>query len=289
MELNTFQKLMASMIASGIQITLDNPITSYRQLIQQYAIDSNGKIIDPLIARQQATQVFMKSPIAASMSGLGPRLFGITFFGLFWSISLITGEKEPSMISAIGSSILYSYLINPIRMIEKQQRVNLKTTGKIKPIYDIIRESKSLSFKPLFRGVTPLIAHSIISTTAGLIIQPKLQQLIQNILMRQSDNSPLFSLSKTSANLIASSIVSPIYVILTNPFTRLEVMMQTNPIKKDINITSAIKDIITDGKKYGFRGIFRGQGVGIAKSIVSLFLFHETRMLTEEIIRSIHR
>ncbi len=77
--LNKFQNFMAYIGGSTIQTILDNPITSYRQLIQQYAKDSAGKIIDPKIARFQANNVFIKSPISASMSGLGPRLFGVSF------------------------------------------------------------------------------------------------------------------------------------------------------------------------------------------------------------------
>ena len=33
-----------------------------------------------------------------------------------------------------------------------------------------------------------------------------------------------------------------------------------------------------DMREFGLRGIFRGQGIGIAKAIVSLTLFHEGRM-----------
>ena len=33
-----------------------------------------------------------------------------------------------------------------------------------------------------------------------------------------------------------------------------------------------------DMSQFGLKGIFRGQGIGIAKAIVSLSLFHEGRM-----------
>ncbi len=33
-----------------------------------------------------------------------------------------------------------------------------------------------------------------------------------------------------------------------------------------------------DMAKFGMKGVFRGQGIGIAKAIVSLTLFHEGRM-----------
>ena len=81
------------------------------------------------------------------------------------------------------------------------------------------------------------------------------------------------------ANLIASAIVSPIYVVVTNPLSRLEVIMQTNSIKgNSISVFAAIKEITTDMATFGLKGVFRGQGIGIAKAIVSLSLFHEGRM-----------
>ena len=75
-------------------------------------------------------------------------------------------------------------------------------------------------------------------------------------------------------------MVSPIYVIVTNPLSRLEVIMQTNSIKgNSISFPAAVKEMATDMATFGLRGIFRGQGIGIAKAIVSLTLFHEGRMM----------
>ena len=56
---------------------VDNPITSYRQLVQQYAKDLNGNIVDPKIAQKEAITTFKKAPISASFSGLVPRLIGV--------------------------------------------------------------------------------------------------------------------------------------------------------------------------------------------------------------------
>ena len=57
--------------------------------------------------------------------------------------------------------------------------------------------------------------------------------------------------------------VSPIYVAVTNPLSRLEVIMQTSSISgKAISVTAAIKEVILDSKKFGMRGVFRGQGAG---------------------------
>ena len=66
---------------------------------------------------------------------------------------------------------------------------------------------------------------------------------------------------------------------MTNPLSRLEVIMQTSSInKKSISLSSAIKEVIEDSRKFGLRGIFRGQGIGIAKAIVSLSMFHQGRL-----------
>ena len=92
------------------------------------------------------------------------------------------------------------------------------------------------------------------------------------------------SLSKFKSNFIASVILSPIYVFLTNPLTRLEVIMQTSSINnRSITFNEALGEVIQDSKQFGVRGIFRGQGIGIIKAIFSLTMFHQGRMyLTEE-------
>ena len=58
-----------------------------------------------------------------------------------------------------------------------------------------------------------------------------------------------------------------------------QVIMQTNSIKgKSISVLEACKEIGVDMAQNGLSGIFRGQGIGIAKAIVSLTLFHEGRL-----------
>lgn len=77
-------------------------------------------------------------------------------------------------------------------------------------------------------------------------------------------------------NLIASAVVSPIYVVVTNPLSRLEVIMQTSSMQqKSITTMEAVGEMAADMSKFGLAGVFRGQGIGIAKAIVSLTLFHE--------------
>ena len=83
-------------------------------------------------------------------------------------------------------------------------------------------------------------------------------------------------LGSTAANLLSSAVVSPIYVAVTNPLSRLEVIMQTSAIGgKRIGVLDAMREFSRDSKQFGLRGIFRGQGVGIFKAVISLSLFHE--------------
>merc|ERR1719248_568368 len=106
----------------------------------------------------------------------------------------------------------------------------------------------------------PLMGHSLASAMLGLVGQPRLQKYVQK-------------------ELVASAVVSPIYVVVTNPLSRLEVIMQTNSLKgKSIGAVAAVKELGADMAKFGLSGIFRGQGIGIAKAIVSLTLFHEGRI-----------
>ena len=138
---------------------------------------------------------------------------------------------------------------------------------------EILKESAAQKFRPLFRGTVPLMGHSFASAATGLVGQPKLQKYIQKELGDKT------SLGTFATGLIASSIVSPIYVAITNPLSRLEVIMQTSSISgKPISVTEALKEIARDTKTFGLRGMFRGQGIGIAKAILSLTLFHQGRI-----------
>ena len=59
--------------------------------------------------------------------------------------------------------------------------------------------------------------------------------------------------------------------------------MQTSAIKgKAISLPAAIKEVIVDSKEFGLRGIFRGQGIGVAKAIISLTMFHQGRIYLTE-------
>ena len=55
--------------------------------------------------------------------------------------------------------------------------------------------------------------------------------------------------------------------------------MQTSSIKgKSIGVIEALRELGKDMSQFGMKGIFRGQGLGMAKAIVSLTLFHEGRL-----------
>ena len=120
---------MCYMGGSTIQTIGDNPVTAYRQLVQQYAKNLKGEIVDPKIASAEAKASFKRNPVGASLSGLMPRLIGVGFkripkFGFLLGISYFVAEDgDVGMIAATGASIASAPFINPIRMVEKQQRV----------------------------------------------------------------------------------------------------------------------------------------------------------------------
>lgn len=274
-----FQNFVCYLGGSAIQTLGDNPLTAYRQLVQQYAKDASGKTVSPEQAVNEAKQVFKKAPLSSSLSGLTPRMVGVLLkripkFGFLLGYTAVTGNSgEPGFAAATTASILSAPFINPVRMVEKQQRVNLRTTGKEVPVSEIIQNAREHNFRPLFRGTVPLMGHSFISAVLGLVGQPQLQKYIQNELGAKT------SLGQSASNLVASSIVSPLYVIATNPLSRLEVIMQTSSIKgKSIGVTEALKELGKDMSQFGMKGVFRGQGLGMAKAIVSLTLFHEGRL-----------
>lgn len=285
--LSQFQAMSAYLGGSAFQTIMDNPVTSYRQLVQQYAKDLKGNVVDPKVASAEAKAVFRANPVGASLSGVGPRLVGVGFkripkFGVLLGISFMMGSGEnPGAVAATGASILSAPFINPIRMIEKQQRAYFKETGTTKPIMEILREAAAKNFKPLFRGTIPLMGHSLASALLGLVGQPKLQKYIQEEIGGKTN------MGRTLTGLIASAVVSPIYVVITNPLSRLEVIMQTSKITgKSISVVEAVKEVVRDSQQFGMRGIFRGQGIGIAKAVISLSLFHEGRHFLQDAFKN---
>ena len=82
---------------------------------------------------------------------------------------------------------------------------------------EILSESAAKNFGPLFRGTIPLMGHSLASAVLGLVGQPRLQKWVQK------EVGATGYLGGSATNLVASAIVSPIYVVVTNPLSRLEV------------------------------------------------------------------
>ena len=122
-----FQNMCAYLGGSAIQTVGDNPVTAYRQLVQQYA-KIDGVTVDPKVAMAETNAVFMRSPISASLSGLWPRTIGVLLkFGFLLGYSFIMGQGEPGFAAATVASILSAPFINPVRMIEQQQRAFMKT------------------------------------------------------------------------------------------------------------------------------------------------------------------
>jgi len=125
------------------------------------------------------------------------------------------------------------------------------------------------------------MGHSLASALLGLVGQPRLQKAIQKELGDKT------SLGRSATGLVASAIVSPIYVFVTNPLSRLEVIMQTNSIQgKSISVVNAVKEMLQDMAAFGLRGVFRGQGIGLAKAIISLSLFHEGRHFLQDAFKA---
>jgi len=284
--LSPAQNMAAYLGGSAIQTVGDNPVTAYRQLVQQFAKGLDGQAVDPKVATSEANAVFRAAPMTASLSGLWPRLIGVLFkrvpkFGILLGYTAVTGNSgDPGFMAATAASIGSAPFINPVRMVEKQQRAFMKTTGVEKPVMEIMREAAAQYFIPLFRGTVPLMGHSMASAILGLVGQPKLQKWVQ----KELGSTGL--LGQSGTNLVASAVVSPIYVIVTNPLSRLEVIMQTNSIKgKSISTLEAIGEMTADMRKFGLAGVFRGQGIGIAKAIVSLTLFHEGRMWLARLLK----
>ena len=60
--LSPFQNMSAYLGGSAIQTVGDNPVTAYRQLVQQYAKGLDGKAVDPKVASAEAKKVNKFTP-----------------------------------------------------------------------------------------------------------------------------------------------------------------------------------------------------------------------------------
>ena len=269
------QHLAAYLGGSAIQTCLDSPITNFRAQIIMLSKDANGNMVEPKIASSQAKEVFRKYPITASFASLTPRLGGVIFkrvpkFGILMGYSYLMGEDgEISMGAATTASILSSWPIQFFRQVQKIQLLEVRTTGKQIPVSKILQDASTVNFKPLFRGTTALMGHSFVSASLGLSIQPKLAKYVEE----QVTSNTTFG--KGAAILLSSMAITPLYILLTGPLTRIEYIMGARHVHADkITLTEAIKEIVRDSKQFGIRGVFRGNLIGIFKGIFSLSTFH---------------
>lgn len=277
------KKFSCLLISSMIQAISDNPFTSYRQLLQQYTQNKQGQYYDINKTKNIVRNIFLNNPINVSFSGLKTRLIG-NFIKRVPKFGLILGyngnDKTIRLDSILFAAIFASPFVNPIRFIEKQQRLNFHKSNIEINSNVILDKCKKYYYFPLFRGITPLITHTFISTSLGIFYQNKIQKKIYNYNYFQNKN-----INRFYSNLTSSIIISPIYIFLTNPIERIETIIQIKDINKPkYSIINAIKEYKNDVKINGYKGFFRGNGTGILKAIISLTVFHETRMTLEKII-----
>ena len=283
MKEDQFKKFLCLLSSSMIQAIADNPFTSYRQLLQQYTKDINGNYINPSLTNQKVRKIFLKNPINVAFSGLKVRLIG-NFIKRVPKFGLILGyngnKKNIGLDSILFAAIFASPFVNPVRFIEKQQRINLDKCSKEVSAKLILKKCKNQYYLPLFRGMIPLISHTFISTSLGIFYQNKIQQNIYKKNLFNSDYG-----NRLTSNILSSVIISPLYITLTNPIERIETMIQVQNIEKPkMKINNVINEYIKDVKLNGLKGFLRGQGAGIGKAVVSLTVFHETRMSLENIL-----
>ena len=277
-------KIFISLLSSSmIQAIADNPLTSYRQLLQQYTKDKNGNYINPKYTNEKVKKIFLKNPINVAFSGLKIRLIG-NFIKRVPNFGLLLGyngnNKTITLDSILFASIFASPFVNPIRFIEKQQRINLDRCSEEISVKLIMKKCKNQYYLPLFRGMTLLIGNTFIGTSLGIFYQNKLQQ---SIYKKDIFNNDYYN--RLLSNILSSFIISPIYITLTNPLERIETMIQIKDIEKPkMKINNAIKEYLKDVKLNGLQGFFRGQATGILKVIISLTIFHETNMTIKNIL-----
>lgn len=270
-------------MSSMIQAIADNPFTSYRQLLQQYIQNKKGQYYNINKTKNIVRNIFLNNPINIAFSGLKTRLIGnfikrVPKFGLILCYN--GNDKIIRLDSILFSAIFASPFVNPIRFIEKQQRLNFHKSNNEINSKIILNNCKKYYYLPLFRGITPLITHTFISTSLGIFYQNKIQQKIYNYNHFKNNN-----INRFYSNLTSSLIISPIYIFLTNPIERIETIIQIKDINKPkYSLINAIKEYKNDIKMNGYKGFFRGNGTGIAKAVISLTVFHETRMILENII-----
>ena len=115
--------------------------------------------MSPKAAQAEANAAFKKNPVSASLSGLWPRLIGVLLkrvpkFGFLLGYSHFVGEGTPGFAAATCASICSAPFINPVRLVEKQQRAYFKQTGTSKPVMETLISSLKALPQPARRSIT---------------------------------------------------------------------------------------------------------------------------------------
>merc|ERR1712086_872214 len=109
-----FQNMCAYLGGSAIQTFGDNPVTAYRQLVQQYAKDAQGNTVAPKMASAEAQAVFKANPVGASLSGLVPRMIGVLLkpVSSFSSNFFVILFKSSKILTSFGELTLFHTFTN---------------------------------------------------------------------------------------------------------------------------------------------------------------------------------
>lgn len=168
------------------------------------------------------------------------------------NFAFVNAPTTSGHLSAIFSGVFSSPIVCPLKVIEKRKRSGIS-------VVDSLRRPLTM-----FRGIGPVILHSSLSTTLRLVEQPRLKKLLGE------------------SNLASSALISAAYIFVTNPLSRLEIIIQTGPMGRDtIRTREALRLISRDILVNGCLGMFRGQGISLLGATISLFTFHEVKNMVE--------
>lgn len=168
------------------------------------------------------------------------------------NFAFVNAPTTSGHLSAIFSAICSSPIVCPLKVIEKRKRSGISV-------------SDSLRFpSTMFRGIGLVAFHSSLSTTLRLVEQPRLKRMLGE------------------SSLASSLLISTAYIVVTNPLSRLEIIIQTGPMNLEtIRTRDALRLISRDISVNGCLGMFRGQGISLLGATISLFTFHEVKNLVE--------
>lgn len=168
------------------------------------------------------------------------------------NFAFVNAPTASGHLSALFSAFCSSPIVCPLKIIEKRKRSGMTIRDSFKnPL-------------TMFRGIGLVVLHSSLSTTLRLVEQPRLKRLLGG------------------SSIASSLLISVAYIVVTNPLSRLEIIIQTGPINSEtIKIRDALRLISRDAMANGCLGMFRGQGVALLGATMSLFAFHEIKNKAE--------